>query len=618
MAAKVIETKAIISAQDRTGATFAQVAQKLRQVEAVAGSANKRLDGVATRMSDVGKRAAFHNDIARRMAFVDRTVSGPGFGAGAALIASTGLKSALATAAAAGAGAALARPVLTQIVDAATKRSDERMSQLRAGLTPEEKRKIEQGGRDITLGHPSLSQTTAEGLIRDARTYVGSVEEALTIREPLAQLSVILKKAGGSAEDLNAQLGDIVRSADQIGATASAAKFKTFADDFARMQNAFPGVVSGNQYREFIQGTRGAASGWSREFRTGVVPSLIQTLGSEGGVALQSFHTALVGGQMDKQAKAELKKLGLLDKSGRVVGRDVAQRDPFLWAQTKLRPAMERQGIKTRETQSELIDRLFSDRTARQAGKMLTLEDSAKAIERDRAAVGKALGLSAAGAIESSDLTTATNALRSQFENLGAVLGGRVTPSLTDFANVLAKRVGQYAQAIAGDTKSQDRALIGGGLAALGLGGLGVSGVGGLVSGVGIGGGMAAGLATLPMTTPIFAGASGAAAAYKGYEAFRSTKDVDQLPPQNWIEQQAAAFDQWAGIGPKRKSWSEVAAGLRGLGANGIKAELKGTADVNVRVTVATDKDSVVREVTQAVRAEGNMRSDVGTTMRQD
>ncbi len=619
MAVKTIETRAVISAQDRTGATFSQVAQKLRGVENVASGLQRRLDGVARGMSDIGRARMRHEDIARRMSYVDRASSGPGFGATAALVAGSGFKAAMATAAAAGAGAALAAPVMTRIVDASVKRGTERMVQSLAGLTPEEQRKIQQGGRDITLAHPSLTGTQGEGLIRDARTYVGSIEEALTIREPLAQLSVILKKAGGSAEDLNAQLGDIVRSADQIGATSSAAKFKEFADDFAKMQNAFPGVVSGSQYREFIQGTRGAASGWSREFRTGVLPSLLQTLGSEGGVALQSFHTSIVGNQMDKEARKELARIGLLDKSGRVLGRDVAQRDPLEWAQKHLRPAMERHGIKTREAQSELIDRLFSDRTARQAGKMLTLADSAKAIERDRAAVNKAKGLSSAGEIETKDLTTATNALRSQFENLGAVLGSRVTPSLTDFSNILAKRVGMFADAIKDDPKAQARTMIGGGLAAFGLGGLGVSGISGLFSGAGVLGGMGAGVAALPATTPIFVGATGAAAGYKAYEAFRSVKGADELPPQGWLEQKAAAFDKWSNIGARsNKSWAEVAANLRGLsGPQGpieAKAKLEGSADVGLRVTVEPSPDFMLK-VDQRIDARGALRSSTGVSM---
>jgi hypothetical protein len=47
MTVKTITTKAIIEAQDQTGATFAQIAKKLQGMEAQAASAGKRLQGAA-------------------------------------------------------------------------------------------------------------------------------------------------------------------------------------------------------------------------------------------------------------------------------------------------------------------------------------------------------------------------------------------------------------------------------------------------------------------------------------------------------------------------------------------------------------------------------------------
>src|SRR2546430_2618439 len=44
---KTIETKAVISAQDSTGATFAQVAQKLNHLENTAASAGSRVGAVS-------------------------------------------------------------------------------------------------------------------------------------------------------------------------------------------------------------------------------------------------------------------------------------------------------------------------------------------------------------------------------------------------------------------------------------------------------------------------------------------------------------------------------------------------------------------------------------------
>jgi len=67
MATKTIETRAVISAQDRTGNTFAAVAQKLRGLEQNAASASRRMDSVARGMSAVGRSAQLHASIAQRM-----------------------------------------------------------------------------------------------------------------------------------------------------------------------------------------------------------------------------------------------------------------------------------------------------------------------------------------------------------------------------------------------------------------------------------------------------------------------------------------------------------------------------------------------------------------------
>lgn len=67
MTVKTIETRAVISAQDRTGATFASVANKLRSLESTAASATRRLDRVSAGMSAVGAKVREHQDIARRM-----------------------------------------------------------------------------------------------------------------------------------------------------------------------------------------------------------------------------------------------------------------------------------------------------------------------------------------------------------------------------------------------------------------------------------------------------------------------------------------------------------------------------------------------------------------------
>jgi TP901 family phage tail tape measure protein len=67
VATRTIETRAVISAQDKTGATFAQVASKLKGLENNAASASRRMDSLARGMSAVGSKRILHDSIAARM-----------------------------------------------------------------------------------------------------------------------------------------------------------------------------------------------------------------------------------------------------------------------------------------------------------------------------------------------------------------------------------------------------------------------------------------------------------------------------------------------------------------------------------------------------------------------
>ena len=58
MAVKTIETQTIISAQDKTGETFAAVAQKLKAMEGAAQRANSRINSVNSNIKSVGVSAS--------------------------------------------------------------------------------------------------------------------------------------------------------------------------------------------------------------------------------------------------------------------------------------------------------------------------------------------------------------------------------------------------------------------------------------------------------------------------------------------------------------------------------------------------------------------------------
>ena len=572
-------------------------------------------------MSAVGRQAQLHASIAQRMSS----------GWGAEILTGRSRHFAMPkvdidrivqTAAAAGAAAALAAPVAKRIVDAASKRANEGLSQDIAGIDPKERMDIAAAAGEITRRHRSISQTESEEMIRGARTITGDTSSAIGISDDLARMRIILKRLTPD-QDVDKQVDAFVRAADLSDATKSAEKFRDYANRFAKIQGAFPGSVSPFEMVEFAKKSHGASMKYSPEFVTGVVPSLIQASGgATTGEMLASFQRNIVDERMDKKAAAQLLKYGLLDRKGHVVGRDLAARDPYLWTRNVLMPSLGRRGVKDVAKQSEIAGGLFSDATGAEVVKRFI--EQSENIERDRQKSREAKDLRQADDIEKRDLGTSTRAVTGQFENLGATLGGDVTPKLVDLSNAASALVSKISDRAAGDrqTRAALWAALGGG--SIVGGGLGLGAGLGALSGSGIAAGAGAGFFA---TTPLLAALPAAYAGLKGWDAYKSVKDVDQLPPQNWLEEKAAAFDRWAGIGARQKSWSEIAAGLRGDGATGpwawtgqikAEAELKGAATISNRVDIGLAPGFALVRSDSTVRADGALRSAVGVTMKQD
>ncbi len=618
MTSNTLQSTVRISAEDRTGAVFAAVAARMRNIGDTAARAQRNIDSVARGMSAVGLSRQRHEDIAARMSSIAPILASHGRGRAFALP-TVDIERIIQTAAVAGAAAALAAPVAKRIVDAASKRANEGLSQDIAGIDPKERMDIAAAAGEITRRHRSISQTESEEMIRGARTITGDTASAIGISDDLARMRIILKRLTPD-QDVDKQVDAFVRAADLSDATKSAEKFRDYANRFAKIQGAFPGSVSPFEMVEFAKKSHGASMKYSPEFVTGVVPSLIQASGgSTTGEMLASFQRNIVDERMDKKAAAQLLKYGLLDRKGHVVGRDLAARDPYLWTRNVLMPSLSRHGVKDVAKQSEIAGGLFSDATGAEVVKRFI--EQSENIERDRQKSREAKDLRQADDIERRDLGTSTRAVTGQFENLGATLGGDVTPKLVDLSNAASALASKLSDRAAADRQTRAAlwtTLAGGSIVG---GGLGLGAGLGALSGSGIAAGAGAGFFA---TTPLLAALPAAYAGVKGWDAYKSVKDVDKLPPQNWLEEKAAAFDRWAGIGARQKSWSEVAAGLRSKGATGpwawtgqikAEAELKGAATISNRVDIGLAPGFALVRSDSTVRADGALRSDVGVTM---
>jgi hypothetical protein len=618
MATKTLSAELKIGAKDQTGSVFAQVARNLRDVERRAADASRRMDGITSRMSSIGRVNLQNIEARARIA----QMGGGRLQQTAAAAATTmrgmdiaHLSSIAASVIGSAAVFAATKTLTERLIASGAEREGEKLSRKIAGITPAEEKLIVGAGAEISDKHRSISRADVEAMLRDARTIVGSTEGALAIGDTLAQLRVILQRLepGG---DINKQLNDFTRVADLSGATSDPETFKKFANSYAKVQGAFPGVISPLELVEYAKKSHGAAAKYSPEFSSGVLPSLIQSSGgATTGEMLASFARNIVDERIDKQAKKKLAEYGLM-KGGHIIQRDLAASDPYLWTRKVLVPSLEKHGVKDVGKQSQIAGSLFSDATAAEVTKRFV--EQWQSIERDRQKSREAMDLGQVKEIEKSDLGTAMKSVSSQATNASSALGTQFVPSIVAASNAAANFMSIAGKQLEASPTLRNATVAGGLATGITVGGAALGATLGGLGGVGVGAGAAAGLGLV--STPLLAALPLGAAGYKGYEAFRSVKGAAELPPQNWFEEKAAAFDKWVGIGQKNKSWSEVAAGLRAGGTIEAKAKLEGSADIGLRIAVYPSPDFMVK-VDQRIEARGALRTggaNVGTTMPLD
>jgi hypothetical protein len=619
MAVKTIETRAIISAQDRTGSTFSQVANKLRGLENTAAAASRRMDNIARGMSGVGTRMR------------DRAIE---------------------TAMVAGATAAFAAPVLSRIMDQASRRQTESLRMRFAGMSPAEIGRTNEEAQRLAGEYKPIGQTIIGKMIKDARTIAGDTEGALTFIEPLLKFRVQLQSLnkGASDEMISEELEKILRAADLMGATKNLKTFTTFIEGVGRAVNVFGDSVPPSSMFSAAQHAGAASTQWSKEFVGGVFPSLIQTMGGDtAGTALGSFFTALVGGRMKVKSAKLLNSLGLIDpkkivrnKQGDVAGlmpgglkgSSLALTNPFEYATNVVLPALTKKGITDPQKITETLAGAFSDKNV--AKLMTHFILNREQIQRDVNMAKGGMDLSpTASKLMTEDLPTATRGLSEQFNNLAAALGKGVTPQVTNWTNWVADKIGQNAKQIENDPKANARAWIGGGIAAPVLSHLGLSAVGGYFGGAGLSAGFGA---MMGATTPLFAAGATAGGAIVGgsaaYNVYRGLPGGNQQAPSGFLEGMADKFDRWSGItksdsystarGRMTGAWDALhvggaRSGILGFGLGGPAsaapmARLEGAAKIDVKIEVSPTSDFLVK-VAQMLTASGALRDGAGVTM---
>jgi hypothetical protein len=437
VATRTIETQAIISAKDRTGNTFAQVATKLKQLEEQSKNMSKR----ASEASRASSRQA--------QAAVVQAASGPAFA-----------RNLMAATTAVAASHAI-RTVTQRVIQQAASEQHEQMRMAVSGMSGSEQEHATKLSRELQSKYAPIGQTNIMHMLRNARSVVGSYEEATHILDPLLKLRVVAQGAQPHAavEQINEDFDKLVKGLEIKGVTQNLPQFERYINGMAKALNLFGDTLKPYEYYQMFKYGRASTLGLSEKYALSVAPTLAQELGgSSAGKAQAAFYSAIIGGKMTNVAAGEFVKLGMVApdqivktktgsvkgiKPGGIAGSELARTNPYEWVQKYLLPAMLSHGVTGEAKQAELIAHLFGNQVAAQLVQIFATQQ--KRIEKDMGLVGQAKGVEAVADVMNT-LDSATKSLHNSLDSLAMAMGRPFIQPLTASVNTFAGLIDKLAK----------------------------------------------------------------------------------------------------------------------------------------------------------------------------
>jgi hypothetical protein len=466
MSIKKLQAELVISAADKSGAVFDKVGARIDRLAAT----GKRIDGVGRDFINVASAVdrtgvALDRTVAKterllgqlaRMHSKGRELDTLGRRIG-------GLFGPLAAGYAAYQSAHFAKGLTEHAARAAVEGQHERVRMEAAGMTPGEVGEAERTAARLSGEFNPLSQTTLLHMLRNARSIVGSFDEAAKVIEPLAKLRIIAQGAHPErSEELEGEFDALIKGMEIKGVTLDPAKFTHYMDTMAKAINVFGDTLRPTDYYEMFKYGRGATQALSDQFMLMTAPTFAQEMGgSSAGKAFGTFYSTIVGGRMRAQAANELLRLGLIgDRSkikiskagivthvepGAITAWQLAASDPYRWVNEVFLPALAKRGITDKTKIQAEIASVFRDQTATQLVSILATQQ--RRIEKDWAMVEHAQGLEAADTFMNKDVAMAFGGVTEQLKNFLQVAGGPLALPTATGLNAIADSIGYLAKA---------------------------------------------------------------------------------------------------------------------------------------------------------------------------
>jgi len=398
-----LESRLTINADDRTAAAFASVQGRIESLMASVGALD-RMGGVAAAAGPVTARAgAALGGVPLResdTALKDNTKAldehTKALNKGSAALPATDFLGKLATAI----GLMKVLDVASAGVERAFDREHEKVRMKIAGMTPEEIDDSEKLTAQIAKTYPSIPQSEAMGLARNARSVFNNYEDAAKFLPEIASTYVITQASNKkmTPEEVTADLEQLMKATEIKGVTQNPSEFHKMMEGIDKGLSVFGDTLKPFDYFAMVKYAKAAGIGLSTEFMVGVAPSIAQALrGSTAGHAFTAFDKAIVGGHLEQDAIQQLLDLSLLkeedvirSKTGAikglapghyVQGADLAAVDQYEWVQKYLMPSMAANGVAGPEGIRRTIDRIFENQNASYLGLAYATQQSR--IEKD-------------------------------------------------------------------------------------------------------------------------------------------------------------------------------------------------------------------------------------------
>lgn len=442
----VLESRLVISAVDQTAAAFASAEAR---VAALSRAVNAQSGMVGATGAAAGRTAASER----------------------AILASGATMGAIAGAAKQAAGYALtigAGVAVHHAVKAVAARQHELVRMAVSGMSRGEIADATEEAAKLATETPNVGMTETMHMLRNARSIVGTYQEAAEIAGPMLKLRTLAQLAR-PGQDVAEDFDQLIKGLEIKGVTQNPKQFREYMEGIAKGINVFGDTLKPYQYYEMFKYGRQATSGLSEHFILSTAPTLAQELGgSSYGRAVSAFNAAVVGGVMKHSSLKEFQRLGLIApedldylktgeakglKPGKgLIGWQTAQADPNAWVRDYLIPALDKLGVKDKADVMKEVSTLFQNQMAGQMVSLLATQQSR--IEKDADLIRKAPGLEAADKALREDPTVAFMALKASIESLTAAMLQSL--NIASGMTSLAQSISSFTSGLEAEKKAQD------------------------------------------------------------------------------------------------------------------------------------------------------------------